>query len=198
MDTSSINVGSLKAAVKNLGYDFFENGDYNLNIIGIRANPGTPNKFDDAICVAYKENDEWKLKKYTCTTDPGLYYLNNPCNVNGTAILKEGQYKGGFRIGRHKDQYRALVQNKNLPLYRDNDRDNEHDMDESTVSVEMAGINIHHSSATGTSTQVDKWSAGCQVFASISDFDEFMTLIDKSAAKYGNVFTYTLINQKDL
>ena len=47
MDTSSINVGSLKAAVKNLGYDFFENGDYNLNIIGIRANPGTPNKFDD-------------------------------------------------------------------------------------------------------------------------------------------------------
>ena len=34
------------------------------------------------------------------------------------------------------------------------------------------GINIHNAGAS--STQVDKWSAGCQVFSHSADFEEFM------------------------
>ena len=35
------------------GFAVFENGDYNLNIIGVRKRNGTPNKFDDTLVVIY-------------------------------------------------------------------------------------------------------------------------------------------------
>ena len=62
----------------------------------------------------------------------------------------------------------------------------------------MFGINIHHASYHGTSTQVNKWSAGCQVIASIDDFNTLMSLANKSKKQYGNSFTYTLLDEQDL
>lgn len=181
------------------GYAFFTNGDYNLNIIGIRAYPGIVNKFDDLICLVYKVENNWVCKSYPATTDPGLYYMNNPMAVNGTAILKEGQYRGAFKIGMHQGKYQALVQNKSLPVYRDGNKDNKHDFIEKNVETGMFGINIHR--ATGTagaeSVNIDKWSAGCQVIASYNNFAEFMNIINKSSKLYGSTFTYTLINEKD-
>lgn len=197
MDASRITIDVLKNTCIKLGYKFFENGDYNLNIIGIRSNPGIVNKFDDFICVAYKVNNVWQLKKYTATVDPGISYLLKPINDTGTALLKEGQYRGAYKKGLHKGKP-ALVQVKKLPLYRDNDKDSAHDFIESTVVWEMAGINIHRASPTGKSVQIDNWSAGCQVIAANSDMEEFLALIDEAIAKYGDGFTYTLINEKDL
>lgn len=60
------------------------------------------------------------------------------------------------------------------------------------------GINIHRASKWGTSTQIDKWSAGCQVIANNEDFDEFMSLARKGAQLYGNSFTYTLIESNNI
>lgn len=180
-------------------YAFFTKGDYNLNIIGIRANTTIPNKFDDLICLVYKVEDNWICKAYPATTDPGLYYMQNPMSVKGTAILKEGQYRGAFKIGKHQGKYEALVQNKSLPVYRDGNKDNKHDFIESNVETGMFGINIHR--ATGIegaeSVQVDKWSAGCQVIASYNNFKEFMNIVNKASKIYGSTFTYTLINEKD-
>ena len=62
----------------------------------------------------------------------------------------------------------------------------------------MFGINIHRANKWGTSVQIDKWSAGCQVIASNEDFLEFMTLVEKAKAKWGNSFTYTLIESRDI
>ena len=47
----------IESAVKAKGYRWFENGDYNVNIVGIRnSNTGNEitNKFDDHITVSFK------------------------------------------------------------------------------------------------------------------------------------------------
>ena len=62
----------------------------------------------------------------------------------------------------------------------------------------LFGINIHRASQTGTTTYVDKYSAGCQVFSNADDFNVFMQLCDRHRQYYGNDFTYTLIDERAL
>ena len=72
------------------GYAFFDrNKSYNLNIIGVRrVENAIPNKFDDTIVVIYRDAArQWQVFTADITTDPGQYWLMNPSNVNGTAIL---------------------------------------------------------------------------------------------------------------
>ena len=49
-----------------------------------------------------------------------------------------------------------------------------------------------------TTYVINKWSAGCQVFKKIDDYNKFMELCKDSANIYGNGFTYTLITEKEL
>ena len=48
------------------------------------------------------------------------------------------------------------------------------------------------------STKVDKWSAGCQVIAANDDWHEFMDICRVARDKWGNSFTYTLLESNDL
>ena len=50
----------------------------------------------------------------------------------------------------------------------------------------------------GTSTRVDKWSAGCQVIANNNDWHEFLDICYEAKAIWGNNFTYTLIESNDI
>jgi hypothetical protein len=178
--------------VAGLGHRVFENGLYNLNIIGIRTAATDPNQFDDRICVVYKDSDDvWITKTWEATTDPGLFWLNHPMKVSGTAILVPGQYRGSHKIAKHQGRYDALCQRKPVKVYRDRNMDDVLDMDPETIEEGCFGINIHRAGVA--STQVDKWSAGCQVFARRSDFEDFMSLCRKAADTWGDSFTYTLI-----
>jgi hypothetical protein len=47
----------------------------------------------------------------------------------------------------------------------------------------------------GTTKFIDKYSAGCQVFANAADFGTFMALCQKHSQLYGNRFSYTLLNE---
>ena len=78
--------------------------------------------------------------------------------------------------------------------------DGKYDMLVENIHEGIYGINIHRATARegGKSTQVDKWSAGCQVIAANDDFKTFMAIVHKSAALYGRSFTYTLIESKDI
>lgn len=176
------------------GYKVFD-GKWDLNIIGVRKKEGTPNKFDDRIYVICKnDNNEWQEWSWPATTDPGTYWLKETMNKLGTAILKEGQWRGCWKIGRHKGEKPALVQIKPVTVYRDNDKDLQHDTDQGE-STGLYGINIHR--AGKNSINVDKWSAGCQVFANDADFEEFMSLCHKqNNAGLGDVFTYTLLKEE--
>ena len=117
-------------------------------------------------------------------------------NVNGTAIVVPGQYRSAYKRGTHYT-YEALVQRGKNPIkiYRDRDKDEILDMDPDTIIEGHFGIIIHK--AGTDSSIVHKWSAGCQVFKTSSDFKDFMTLVNRAAKYWGPTFTYTLLEEKD-
>ncbi|MBO7693032.1 MAG: hypothetical protein J6Y28_09615 [Acholeplasmatales bacterium] len=193
---------NFEAVFKNKNYSYFKKGYYNLNIIGVRANKNNivTNEFDDILVVLYRtENNNIHKKLYAITTEPGLYYMTNKIPSNaGTAILVPGQYRSCWALGKHKGKYKALVQVKPVKVYRDYNKDSIYDMNPETIQEGVYGINIHRSSDIISPSKVDKWSAGCQVFKNKIDFSSFLYLCDKQAERYGNSFTYTLINENDL
>jgi len=180
--------------VKQGGHKVFTKGDFNLNIVGVRNLASTQtNDFDDMICVCYKQSGNWITQSWTATTDPGTYYLNTPMNVNGTAILCAGQYNGVYKIDTHYT-YEALCQrNGKVRVFRDSNKDEVLDHDPDSITEGYYGINIHRAHRYRSVVEVNTFSAGCQVFRDPADFAEFMRLCHKSADKYGNSFTYTLI-----
>lgn len=180
------------------GYKVFQNeSGFDLNIVGIRSATIQANRFDDSIAVFYRMHGQWVFNAFQCTTDPGAYWLENPMSKLGTAILKEGRYRRAFMIGMHRGEYEALVQQVPLTVIRDANRDDVLDLDSGVEEVGMFGINVHRASAARQSIQVDKWSAGCQVFCDPYQFEFFMQLCRAGRAAFGNSFTYTLLNEKD-
>lgn len=189
-------LSSIQATLNERGYKTFVR-PFELNIVGIRANSTTPNQFDDTINVFFKNaQGVWVLQSFKATTDPGTYWLQNPLNAQGTAILKEGQYIGSHAIGLHRGKYNALVQQRPVTVMRDYDRNAVLDFLNGKEDTGLFGINIHHAAGTGTTKTVDQFSAGCQVFANIDDFNSFMRLCELHRKLYGNEFTYTLIDQR--
>lgn len=164
---------------------------YQINIIGIRSDSTTSNKFDDVIVVFYNTELGWKGFEYPATTDPGTYYLKNPMNVDGTAILIFGQYK--YKIGLHQGKYKALVQRGKVDVLRDYNRNATLDFLNGKKYSGFFGINIHRANPSGKSANVDKWSAGCQVFADSNDFNHFLDLVDNSVDLYGNDSIYYVL-----
>ena len=193
----------IETAVKSKDYKWFENGDYNLNIVGVRnGETGTEvtNKFDDFLTLSYKIDGEWNYHCFDATTDPGKHWVENIMREEGVAILKENQYRGSHKIGLHQGKYEALRQQKPVQVYRDNDLDGNYDLLEENIQEGIFGINIHRATKWEgkKSTQIDKWSAGCQVIAANDDFSLFMEICNKAKDTWGNSFTYTLINSNDL
>lgn len=194
---NTFGIKAITDALKRLDYPFFK-GDYNLNIIGVRSNDTDANTFNDVLVVAYELDKKLVMHTFPITTDPGLYYRENPINVEGTAIVVPGHYRGCWQIGAHQAKYNALVQRKPMKVYRDNDRDASIDMPEDTIAEGLFGINLHRAGVNNISLQVDRWSAGCQVLADPNDFGLVMALANKSAAMYGPSFSYTLLTEEQL
>jgi len=193
-----------RKAMESKGYAFFglENrAAYNVNIIGVRSDEDIFNKFDDALVVIYRDTKKnWEVRSYSITTDPGKIWMEKPMNSKGCAILVPNQYRGVYKIDGHgKTRYPALCQRLGeVSVYRDANLDHEHDRDAGTITTGNYGINIHRSRSTGETELVGAYSAGCQVFKNASDFKDFMKLVNKSADKFGNSFTYSLLNEGDL
>ena len=187
----------IENAVKTKGYAWFENGDYDVNIVGVR-NSATGNKvtnaFDDFLTISYKEGGQWKFHIWPATTEPGTKGVKEYHNAAGVARLVEGQDRGSHTIRLHQGKYEALGQAKNVKVYRDANRDMV--FDETKITEGLYGINIHK--AGQDSTWVENWSEGCLVFKRVKDFDEFMKIVKKAAKIHGNSFTLTLINSNDV
>ena len=193
----------IETTIINKGYKWFENGNYNLNIVGVRNSETgneVTNKFDDHITLSYKVDGEWNFHCFDCTTDPGQHWVENVMREEGVAILKPNQYRSSHKIGLHQGKYEALRQQKPVQVYRDNNMDGTYDMLEENVQEGIFGINIHRATAKtgGKSTRVDKWSAGCQVIASNDDFAVFMKICRQARDAWGNSFSYTLLESKDI
>ena len=190
-------VENIVATMRARNYRVFEHPNgHDLNLVGIRNSSSSANQFDDWLCVFYRFDGIWNLFAFPGTTDPGTYYRERPLNLRGTAIMKPGQYRGAYQLGRHKG-YKALQQVGSITVYRDDNRDTELDTTGATEQG-ISAINIHRANRVRASTRVEKWSAGCQVMQDPDHFDFFMTLCDRAAQKFGNSFTYTLLDSEDL
>ena len=176
-------LAQIKKAYRRMNYRMFDGNDptgsqrdLDLNIFGVRSVNAEANAFDDWIGVFWAQlgKSTWQHRIWPATTDPGRFYLLNPLNVAGTAILSEGQYRGSHSIGLHRSQYMALVQTSAVTVYRDRNLDDAIDIVPDQTQTGLFGINIHRANAYTASTQVDRWSAGCQVFSDPAHFAEFM------------------------
>lgn len=173
---------ALKVEFARLGYKWPD-----FHIIGVRSAANEKNKFDDTIYLI----DGTTMKTFSCTTNPGTYWLKNLVNPSGTAVLKPGQYVDSWKLGLHKGKYEALVQAKPITVYRDADKDDTAE-EQGKENTGMFGINIHRANPSIMSKLIDKWSAGCQV---LNDPKQFAVLLD-SCKKSGNrLFTYTLLKE---
>lgn len=192
--TPTSTIRGLIRLMKDKGYVINEK-PYQINIVGVRKDSVTPNAFDDRIYTFWRD-DKGKLqgKDYASTTDPGTYWLKNPMNVDGTAILKAGQW--AYKLGSHRG-YEALNQRGKVSVLRDYDRNAILDFKNGKEDTGYFGINIHRASATGSSTNVDKWSAGCQVIQDKKDWDDFLSDVKRSVNQYGNeTLYYTLVDER--
>lgn len=197
----------VKEAMNRLNYKIFDGIDsrgakrnYDLNIFGVRSANIRAGKFDDWLGVFWMnwDKNKWEYYVWKATTDPGIYYLKNPMNVRGTAILVEGQYRSSHRIGLHKNKYTALVQAGTVRVYRDSNKDDILDMDPDSIQQGAFDINIHRANAYKASSSVDKWSAGCQVIADPGNFAKLMDICSEAAEMWGLYFSYTLLTEEQL
>jgi hypothetical protein len=192
----------LIAALQDKKYKVFTR-PYELNIVGIRAENGRQNEFDDLICLFFKnDKGEWQYYQFPGTTDPGTTFLKNPINNLGTAAIVPGQYIDAYSRGTHKGRsssYTALIQTGKIKVYRDLDRNQTFDFGTAKIYDSQGdGINIHRATADPkTNAQaVNDYSAGCQVIQNAANFDILMTAVDKHKDLYGNKFTYTLLDER--
>lgn len=203
LNFSSIN--SILAILRAKKYIIYKE-PFKLNIIGVRNNLLNPKNFDDYIYVIYKnESNNWIGYRYNATTDPSTKYLikggfKDP--NKGTAILPGGQYVDTWELGPHgQTGYTALRQQKNLCVYRDYNRDDILNFNIENKDCGKFGINIHRGKIAGAddgegnTSIIGDYSAGCQVFQNSYCFDEFINLTQEQRSRYGNKFTYTLIDK---
>ena len=199
----------IQLAYKAKKYKFFSKGQYNLNLFGVRNIARKAGSFDDKIGVVYLD-DSNKLcyHLWDGTTDPGGHWLQNPLNKKGTAIMIKGQYRGAYKLGVHgrtwaSGGYEALEQVKPMKYVRDNNKDDVLDFSladqKENIFEDVLKTNIHRASKWKLLQYIGKYSAGCQVLRSISDFNLLISLCKKQI-KYGhgNSFTYTLFNRMDV
>lgn len=184
----------MRAILRHKGFELYTR-PYELNIVGLRSKSVIPNRFDDEIHVFYKVSPlNWHYHVFKATTDPGTYWLRQPMQPQGTAILAQGQYVNAYVLGLHRGKYLALVQSKPIDIIRDYNRDAILDFNNGKKITGLFGVNIHRANKTGDTKTVDKNSAGCQVFESAEDFDSFIRLCQHHKSLYGNRFSYTLID----
>lgn len=193
-----------KRVLEDKGFAFFENGDYNLNIIGVRNDSGDASKFDDFINVIYKVDGKWICDTYPITTEPGTSILKRPLTEvahKGTAILVPNQYRSTYKIDWHGSRskgHMALCQRGGqVSVWRDNNRDSAPDY-HGPEDQGWYGINIHKHRGSDARINTGGASAGCQVFQSSKDFAEFMETCDEARDVWGNSFTYTLLEERCL
>lgn len=191
-------ISRIRAIYRHKGWTINER-PFELNLLGLRAKSTVANRFDDEFFVLWRnEKGNWETAIFPCTTDPGTYWLENPMQPQGTAILKEGQYRNAYQIGLHQGKYPAITQKSPVSVIRDYDRNHLLDFANGNVATGNFGINIHRASTNGTSKTVDMHSAGCTVLANAEDFKQLMAMADRHRKLYGNSFTYSLFDFRSL
>lgn len=181
------------AKIEQYGFKVFDDGPYDLNIIGVRNLENNANQYDDKLHVCYlSEDGHWKEDIFQVSTDPGRYWLEKE-DYKACAVYKHPQQaRGAYKVGLHRGNYEALVQWRPVEYWRDGNKDEKADYG-GEVFKDTIGLNIHRSSIHD-SDEINKYSAGCIVFSKMADWEAFMKLVHKQKRTMGyHTFTFTLI-----
>ena len=150
---------------------YFEQQQYqwlDQQIIGFRMDDDYTDEFTDWI-IALKTDE---IIAVQASTKAGSYWLEK----QAVATLKEGQYKGMWRIGTTSwsgDKYLQQVQP--CEVYRDGSKLGHIDRD-SEVQTGLFGINEHSWRGFGEGNKVGNLSEGCQVCDELEN-DALWTII---------------------
>lgn len=174
---------SLLREVQRLGHAVFTGADYDMNIIVQRGPNRRAGQMDDLISLVFREAGRWVEECYTCSADPGPYYLKNQINPKGTAIIAPGQYRRAYQLGLHKGRP-ALIQVGPITVRRDADGDDILEPGESDTG--LFAVNVHDGETANA-------SAGCIVLSRVY-VPEFLRLLAlQKNAGYGDRYTLTVI-----
>jgi preprotein translocase subunit SecA len=180
-------------------------------------------RYNEGLHQAIEAKERVKIEKESMTqatiTFQNFFRMYHKLSgMTGTALTEEGEFNGIYSLDvvavptnkavARIDQpdavyktvagkYKALVQVKPVKVYRDNNKDDVYDMIPQQIDEGCFGINIHRSNPYTKSKLVNDWSAGCQVFADPDAFRCFMKLCEEQKKRFGNNFTYTLLDEKD-
>lgn len=180
-------------------YGQIDKAQCHINLMGIRHTDKV-DMFDDELYYFWADGSKIEYVGLSdgFTTDPGKYYLKNPLNSKGCAILKEGWYPRVWIKGKHSGKYNALVQKGNtITVYRDTNKDDEFDFN-GPQDTGYFGINLHRASQYYTVETVNSYSAGCQVIADPNKFNRLMTAVDKAGIHGQSFFSYLLLDSKKI
>ena len=178
-----------------LGFTVHEDGQ--PNVIAARGPGRIAGNFDDILHVVRKVEGEWVELMFSCTADPGRYYMINPMNQRGCAIVQQGQWK--FRLGNRsarKGGYRCLVQAEPISVWRDANLDD--NIDQEFIEDGWYGIQLHRASERGSTGEVGRWSAGCIVVPiAAPQFEALMTTIEGALNDPADVVLVTVLDPEE-
>jgi hypothetical protein len=208
-------INSLRATCQKLGYRFFEDGDYNLNLIAVREDDRFDNRFSDKLYIAYKVGGIWKLETLEWTTLAGTLGFGGEQNpltgaqtgtdLDGVAVMKEGQYRSAFKLVRNGWSYpfiKYIQQIREITYWRDNNRNGRIDRDTARMRIGNYATHIHAMSPPSVNSEFVNywggvWSQGCQG-APEPTFAKLFALCEEASKTWGNVFTYTLLHRNQI
>lgn len=154
-------------------------------------------KFTDALyLIPQNAKDTDLITPYQITTTPSLaYYGKKPLNPQGTGIKMPGDTL--FNIQSHTlghGTYVMGVEGEPINVGRYDVGIDKYDTYHPVTSFKKqnCGMEIHRSSTSAISPCIGPWSAGCQVFCDINEFNDF---INKALAQTNNSkrFYYAII-----
>jgi hypothetical protein len=197
-----LNYQQIKKLVTDKGYVFFDEKDYNLNIVFIRTSDVFTDLFTDTGYVVYKENDVEKVLIQPCSTKAGLYYVNNPITyqgVTGTAVVMDGQYRNVYQLVDSYSEwlsYPYFRQVKEMNYWRDMSKDTTLDEVQPQYNKNW-GTHYHRGSNIGvTGHHIYNFSAGCLIQEE-PYFKNVIELARKGVKAWGNSFSITILDAKD-
>jgi len=197
--SEKVNAKTVLKVLANHKFKIFSNSDrnFNLNIVNIRSSNKKAGKFDDTQILFWFYKHQLNRMIFDVTVDPGIPYLLKPLNPKGAAIVKPGQYRNIWSLGKHKGKYDALIQVRNITVMRDSNKDSMINDHLDFWELGIFGINCHRASAYTIRERVGYYSAGCVVHKDPKQYDKFIKVCKEAAINWENSFTATWITERD-
>jgi hypothetical protein len=198
---------NLKNIVEKKGYEFFDNGAYNLNCVWERTDDIFTNMFSDLLHIAYKDNIG--AEQYVClkaTTKASLYGKGSVTQPlpGGTAVICPGQYPSAWMFSEGNGTNVApwglpyFAQMRSINYWRDANKDNI--IDKTLLEKNEIYDTNWHVMAEPLSYNLPgclPWSEGCMGISQVDMLTVLAPLCRLAIPIWGKEFTGTIMESND-